>query len=96
VNITVKVGAPLATVIGTAQVRLNMPDGTHAGDVLDELRTRYPRFEAGLRGEGLPRVLSEVAYSLYLNARHVPFERAADTPLRDGDKLYLFLPVAGG
>jgi molybdopterin converting factor small subunit len=95
-NITVKVGAPLSTVIGTKHVRLSMPEGTHAGHVLDELHSRYPRFAAGLQGEGLPRTLASVPYSLFLNARHVPFERAAHTPLRDGDRLYLFLPVAGG
>jgi len=95
-NITVKVGAPLSTIIGTAQVRLSMPDGANVGQVLDEMHSLYPRFAAGLRGEGLPRALSEVAYSLFLNARPLPFERAAATPLRDGDRLFLFLPVAGG
>lgn len=95
-NITVKMGAPLSMVVGAAQVRLSMPEGAHAGHVLDELHSRYPRFAAGLRGEGLPRPNSQVAYSLFLNARPVPLERAADTPLRDGDRLYLFLPVAGG
>jgi molybdopterin converting factor small subunit len=40
--------------------------------------------------------LDRILYNLFLNARPVPFERAESTPLRDGDRLYLFLPVAGG
>ena len=95
-KITVKLGAPLSQVAGTAQVILSMPDGATAAQVLDELRLRYPRFEAGLRGEGLPKILETVPYALFLNARLLPFERAAETSLRDGDRLYLFLPVAGG
>jgi molybdopterin converting factor small subunit len=77
-------------------VILSMPDGATAAQVLDELRSRYPRFEAGLQGEGLPQILETVPYALFLNARPLPFDRAAATPLRDGDRLYLFLPVAGG
>ena len=95
-KITVKLGAPLSQIVGTAQVILSMPEGTTAAQVLDELRLRYPRFEAGLQGEGLPKVLEAVPYALFLNARLLPFERAAVTPLHDGDRLYLFLPVAGG
>ena len=82
--------------MGTAQVILSMPNGATAAHVLDELRLRYPRFEAGLQGEGLPKALETMPYALFLNARPLPFERAAATPLRDGDRLYLFLPVAGG
>jgi len=95
-KITVKLGAPLSRIVGTAQVILSMPDGATAAQVLDELRGRYPRFEAGLQGEGLPRVLETVPYALFLNARPLPFDHAAATRLRDGDRLYLFLPVAGG
>ena len=95
-KVTVKLGAPLSQVVGAAQEILSMPDGATVAQVLDELRLRYPRFEAGLQGEGLPKVLETVPYALFLNARLLPFERTAETSLRDGDRLYLFLPVAGG
>lgn len=95
-QVTVKLGAPLSQVVGAAQVSLSMPEGSTIAQVLDELRGRYPRFEAGLQGEGLPRVLTGAAYALFVNARPVSFERAAVTPLRNGDRLYLFLPIAGG
>ncbi len=95
-KVTVKLGAPLSRVAGVSQASLALDAGATVAQALDEMRTRYTRFEAGLEGEGLPRALAEVPYSLFLNARPLPFERAAATVLRDGDRLYLFLPVAGG
>jgi len=75
---------------------LTMPEGTTTADVLDELRARYPDFEAGLKGKGLRKPLDRVLYSLFVNARPVPFEQAANVQMRDGDRVFLFLPVAGG
>jgi len=95
-KITVKMGAPLSQVVGESSVSLTLPEGATLADLLDELRARYPRFEAGLRGEGLRRPLDRMLYSLFVDARPVPFERAPSTPLREGNRVYLFLPVAGG
>ncbi len=95
-KVTVKLGAPLSQVVGERKVSLTMSDGATVADVLDDLRARYPGFEAGLRGEGLRRPFDQVLYSLFVNARPVPFERAETMRLRDGDRIYLFLPVAGG
>jgi molybdopterin converting factor small subunit len=95
-KIAVKLGAPLSQVVGENKVILHMSDGTTAADVLDELRTRYPDFDEGLKGKGLRQPFDRVLYMLFVNARPVPFERAGGTQLRDGDRLYLFLPVAGG
>ncbi len=95
-KITVKLGAPLSQVVGENKMYLTMPMGTTAADVLDELRARYPDFEAGLQGKGLRQPLDQVLYSLFVNAGPVPFEQADDVQLRDGDRVFLFLPVAGG
>jgi molybdopterin converting factor small subunit len=95
-KITVKLGAPLSQVVGESKAILTMPQGTTVADVLDRLRTRYPDFEEGLRGKGLRRPFDQVLYQLFVNARPVSFEKADATPLRDGDRVYLFLPVAGG
>jgi molybdopterin converting factor small subunit len=95
-KITVKLGAPLSQVVGESKAILTMPQCTTVADVLDRLRTRYPDFEEGLRGKGLRRPFDQVLYQLFVNARPVPFEKADATPLRDGDRVYLFLPVAGG
>jgi molybdopterin converting factor small subunit len=96
VKITVKLGAPLSQVVGESKAVLTMPEGATVADVLDELRARNSEFEAGLRGKGLRKPFDRVLYSLFVNARLVPFEQAESTLLRDGDRLYLFLPVAGG
>jgi len=73
-----------------------MPEGTTTADVLDDLRARYPGFEACLQGKGLRKPLDRVLYSLFVNARPVPFEQVANVQLHDGDRVFLFLPVAGG
>jgi molybdopterin synthase sulfur carrier subunit len=96
VKITVKLGAPLSQIVGEGKVILTLPESATVADVLDELRRRSPDFEAGLKGKGLRTPLDQVLYVLFVNARIVPLDRAGDTPLRDGDRLSLFLPVAGG
>ncbi|MFN2226941.1 MAG: MoaD/ThiS family protein [Anaerolineae bacterium] len=100
-KVTVKLGAPLSQVVGEAKVSLSFEDGVTAAGVLDVLRERYPDFEAGLRGKGLRPPFGDgaygrVVYTLFVNARPVPLDEAATVRLRDGDRLYLFLPVAGG
>lgn len=95
-KITAKLGAPLSQVVGESTVHLDMPAGSSLADVLEALQIRHPDFEDGLRGRGLAKPLDRVLYSLFLNARPVAFEAAATTVLRDGDRVYLFLPVAGG
>lgn len=95
-KIVVKLGAPLSQVVGESKLILTMPEGANVSDLFKELRARYPDFEEGLRGKGLRKPLDQVLYSLFLNARPVPFEQAGSTTLRDGDRIYLFLPVAGG
>jgi molybdopterin converting factor small subunit len=73
-----------------------MSEGASVADVLDELRSRYPDFEAGLRGRGLHRPSDKVLYSLFLNAKYIPFKEAGTAEVHDGDRVFLFLPVAGG
>lgn len=95
-KITVKLGAPLSQVVGESKVHLHMPEGSNLADVLQELRERFPEFEAGLRGKGLRNPGAQVLYTLFVEASPVPFDQAEDTVLRDGNRVYLFLPVAGG
>jgi molybdopterin converting factor small subunit len=95
-KVVAKLGAPLSQVVGERNVMLTMPEGATVADVLIELRERYPDFDAGLRGKGLRQPLDQILYTLFVNARFVPFEQADTTHLRDGDRIYLFLPVGGG
>jgi molybdopterin converting factor small subunit len=96
VKITVKLGAPLSQVVGESKVPLNLPEGSTLGDVLQELQDRFPEFEAGLRGKGLRNPGTHVLYTLFVEASAVPLDQAEDTVLRDGNRVYFFLPVAGG
>jgi molybdopterin converting factor small subunit len=95
-KVVVKLGAPLSQVVGESKVSLTMREGATVTDVLEELRDRYPDFDAGLKGKGLRQPLDQILYTLFVNARLVPFEQADATHLRDGDRIYLFLPVGGG
>ncbi len=95
-RVTVKLGAPLSQVVGERKVVLTLPEGATVADALDLLRERYPDFDAGLQGKGLRKPLDQVLYSLFLNARPIPWEKAAEISLRNGSQLFLFLPVAGG
>jgi molybdopterin converting factor small subunit len=95
-KVAVRIGAPLSQVIGESRAVLTMPPGATAADALDELRARYPDFEARLHGKELSAPLDREVYSLFVNARPVSFEQAPNIALRDGDRIFLFLPVAGG
>jgi molybdopterin converting factor small subunit len=95
-KVTVKLGMPLSQVVGESKLILTLPEGTTVADVLEALRGRYPDFEAGLKGKGLRRPLDHTLYQLFVNARPLPFEQADKAALRDGDRIYLFLPVGGG
>jgi molybdopterin converting factor small subunit len=95
-KIVVKFGAPLSQVIGETKTFLSMPAGSTVADALDELRGHYPDFDEGLRGKGLRRPFDQILYSLFVNTRPVSFDQASSVALSDGDRIYLFLPVAGG
>jgi molybdopterin converting factor small subunit len=96
VKIIVKLGPPLSQVVGESKAILDMTHGASLADVLHELRTRYPDFDAGLKGKGLQRPAGRIVYSLFLNANYVSFEDAGNMAVHDGDRVFLFLPTAGG
>ena len=95
-KIIVKLGPPLSQVVGESKAILDMSQGASLGDVLRELRARYPDFDEGLKGKGLQRPADRILYSLFLNANFVSFEDAGSVDVRDGDRVFLFLPIAGG
>jgi len=96
VKITVKMGAPLAQVVGEPKATLLLPQEATLADVLAEMQGRYPEFQEGLKGKGLHKPFDRVLYSLFLNSRPVDWAEAAATRLQDGDRVHIFLPVAGG
>jgi molybdopterin converting factor small subunit len=95
-EITVKLGAPLSSIIGENKVVVSVKDGATAADVLDEMRRRYPDFDDGLRGKGFQSAHTHPLYCLFVNSRRVSWEEAGAIALQDGDQIYLFLPFSGG
>ncbi len=95
-KVTVKMGAPLSRVVGESKVILSLPEGATLAGVLAEMQARHPDFEDGLKGKGLSKPFDQAVYALFVNSRPVPLAASAATPLRDGDRVHIFLPVAGG
>jgi len=91
ITISVKLGEPLGQKLGARKIALSLPPGATVAQALEALEERYPSFRDLFYEDG-PVPL----YNLFLNGRLVRPEQAGEVVLKDGDKLYLFLPVAGG
>jgi molybdopterin converting factor small subunit len=89
-------GAPLSQVVGEPKVILFLPQEATLADVLAELEGRYAGFQEGLKGKGLRKPLDRVLYSLFVNSKPVDWSEVAVSRLQDGDRIHIFLPVAGG
>jgi DNA-3-methyladenine glycosylase len=93
-KVTVRLGEPIWRVAGALRLELEFePPGVTVADVLAHLAAAYPGFETAFRGDDLARHLP---YQLFVNARIVPPGSEHERFLADGDKLYVFLPAAGG
>lgn len=95
-NVTINISAPLSLVTGNYKILLPLKDGATADDLLNELRRRYPDFDEGVRGKGLPVVQDYPFYRLIVNSALVPWDEAAAVTLHDGDTVNFFLPYSGG
>lgn len=80
-HVTIRFFAAHREATGVGEYVAEVPEGTHARDMLPLLLQRFPRLE---------RASSSVAFAV--NLRQVP----AETPLCDGDELALLPPMAGG
>jgi molybdopterin synthase sulfur carrier subunit len=75
---------------GTTQIEV---EATDIGAALKELESAYPALRAVLRDEEgtlRPRV------SVYVNDRHVRYLQGLETPLQDGDEVFVLPVVMGG
>lgn len=93
-QVTVRLGEPITRVVGALRVSLQFTgERATVADVLRRLSDEHPGFAAAFRGEGIGHANP---YRVYVNARQVPAGEEAQWALADGDKVYLFLPAAGG
>ena len=93
-KITVKLGEPLWRQGGKRRLLLEWRQlSVTVAEVLRHLEKEYPDFDPAFRGEGLK---AAYPYNLFVKARLVRLKEAETTPLRDGDRLFIFIPVVGG
>jgi molybdopterin converting factor small subunit len=91
VKVTVKVGEPLRSTVGERRVALELPKGATVADLLSSLADRYP----GFRHQFYEREI-DLPYALFLNDDQIRLDKVEETPVSEGDTLFIFLPVAGG
>jgi MoaE-MoaD fusion protein len=81
VDVDIRFFAVIREIVGRSAERRQLPDGSTAGDVFDELAREFPRLE---RMRPVTMVMVNKAYVTH------------DHVLRDGDELALIPPVSGG
>ena len=90
-RVTVKVGEPLRSAVGSRKVTLELPEGATVAGLLTSLADRYP----GFRHEFYERE-SDLPYALFLNDDQIRLDQIEKARVSEGDTLFIFLPVAGG
>lgn len=90
-RVTVKVGGPLRSAVGSKKVVVELPEGATVADFLSSLADRYPGFQHQFYEKEI-----DTPYALFLNDDQIKLDQVEETPLSEGDTLFIFLPVAGG
>ncbi len=92
-EILVRLDEPAWRLVGQRElnVRLNGETGTVA-DVIGELAKHFAGLEAELRGQ----TGDFIPYSLFLNDESVRWKDVDRARVKDGDRLRVILPIAGG
>lgn len=90
-RVTAKVGEPLRSALGSRKVAVELPEGATAADLLSSLAYRYPAFQYQFYQRGI-----DLPYALFLNDEQIKLDEVGETPVSEGDILFIFLPVAGG
>jgi MoaD family protein len=78
---------------GTPGLELELRNGSTVRAVLQLLRDQFNTAFRELVGEG-EEALRRV--TVFLNGENILIKEGLETPVKDGDELYIFTPVAGG
>jgi molybdopterin converting factor small subunit len=90
-EITVKLGEPIWKIVGEKSTKVTLNGAQCLSDIFAELNRRYPAFMAeAQRGE------FDLPYTLFVNDKLVAWEKVGQTPVSDGDKVFIFMAVSGG
>lgn len=89
--ITLKLGEPIWKLVGEKSTKLELEGVETLGDVFAEMNRRYPNFVAQARSGEF-----DLPYTLFVNDTMVPWEKLDRTPVKSGDKIFIFMAVSGG
>ncbi len=93
-KIAVRLSGALRVVVGAPLVELSFDtESTTLGDALDALCARYPRARRYVRA---PDGALAPGLRALLNERRLDDGAASTATVRDGDRLALLMPIAGG
>lgn len=92
-NIQVRLDEPAWRLVGQKNLDLHLEgESPTVADLIGELAARFEGLEAELRGQ----TGDFVPYSLFLNDEQVRWNDVDHQRVRDGDRLRVILPIAGG
>lgn len=90
-SVTFKIGEPLATLVGDVSVSVDLNGAGTVAAAIGEADKAFPGFfDEVKRGE------HDLPYNIFVNDRLVRWEQIESAPVKDGDKVFLFLAVSGG
>ena len=92
-DIHVQLDEPARQWVGQKLLSVHLDGETHTvADVIGELTKRFAGLDAELRGQ----TGDFIPYSLFLNDESVRWKDIDHARVRDGDRLRVILPIAGG
>jgi molybdopterin converting factor small subunit len=93
VEIWVRLDEPAWRLTGQKNISIRLEGETRTvADVVGELARQFAGLDAELRGQ----TGDFIPYSLFLNDESVRWAEVDRTPVKDGDRLRVLLPIAGG
>ncbi|RLG52433.1 MAG: molybdopterin synthase sulfur carrier subunit [Thermoproteota archaeon] len=90
-RVKVKLFATLRESTGVSQLDLELT-GSKVADVIYTLVDMYPQLSSMLDSNGKLKKF----YKVFLNGRDIDHIKGLDSPIKEGDVLAIFPPVAGG
>ncbi len=92
-EILVRLDEPAWRLAGQKNIAIRLEGETRmVADVIGALADRFAGLDAELRGQ----TGDSIPYSLFLNDESVRWAEVDRMPVRDGDRLRVLLPIAGG
>jgi molybdopterin converting factor small subunit len=92
-QIEINTQAPLDRVLGGKSVSIDLPSPASVADLMAYLKQQYPDFETRFQAGGDEH---GTAFNFFLNRKALREQDLASTPLKEGDRIHIIVPVVGG